>query len=332
MHATYLLVIRRPRIEDGAEQAELTGYLAWLAGRMETLVVDGSPPEVFRAHHAAWTPHATHIAPSPGMRSLNGKAAGVNTGLRAARTEAVIIADDDVRYDDASLAAVLAHLEHAEVVRPQNFFRPSPWHALWDTARTLLNRASGGDWPGTLGVRTSALPYGYDGDVLFENLELCRTVRALGGRESVPLDLYVRRLPPRSGHFWSQRVRQAYDEFARPGRLAMQLAIVPSVCALVTTRRGRALAGLAGAVLAAAEFGRRRSGGVGYFPALATFLAPIWVIERGVCVWIALALRLGRGGVPYGEGVLRVAAHSIPSIRRRLQRLARAQAAREASS
>ena len=30
---------------------------------------------------------------------------------------------------------------------------------------------------------------GYDGDVLFENLELIRTVRARGGEEAVALDL-----------------------------------------------------------------------------------------------------------------------------------------------
>jgi hypothetical protein len=42
--------------------------------------------------------------------------------------------------------------------------------------RTLLNRASGGDWPGTLGVRRSALQRtgGYDGSAMFENLELVR--------------------------------------------------------------------------------------------------------------------------------------------------------------
>jgi len=36
-------------------------------------------------------------------------------------------------------------LAGADLVGPQNFFDPLPWHARWDSARTLLNRASGGD-------------------------------------------------------------------------------------------------------------------------------------------------------------------------------------------
>ena len=105
-----------------------------------------------------------------------------------------------------------AALECADVVRPQNYFEPLPWHAWIDTGRTLLNRISGGDWPGTLGVRWPILSMagGYDGNVLFENLELVRTVKAAGGLEHSAAGIYVRRLPPSAHHFWSQRVRQAY--------------------------------------------------------------------------------------------------------------------------
>src|SRR5918911_162822 len=83
--------------------------------------------------------------------------------------ERVVIADDDVRYDEESLARVVDALDRADVVRPQNYFDPLPWHACLDTARTLLNRISGGDWPGTLAVRRSRLmsTNGYDGNVLF---------------------------------------------------------------------------------------------------------------------------------------------------------------------
>ncbi len=86
-------------------------------------------------------------------------------------------------------------------MRPQNYFSRLPWHARWDTARTLLNRSLGRDYPGTLAVRRSRmLAMGlYDGDVLFENLELIRTVRAHGGSTVAPLDLYVARVPPSAG-------------------------------------------------------------------------------------------------------------------------------------
>jgi hypothetical protein len=70
---------------------------------------------------------------------------------------------------------------------------------------------SGGDWPGTLGVRRSVLMRtgGHDGTAVFENLELVRTVCAAGGRELIPLYLYVARRPSTARHFLSQRVRQA---------------------------------------------------------------------------------------------------------------------------
>jgi hypothetical protein len=57
-------------------------------------------------------------------------------------------------------------------------------------------------------------------------------MRAVGWREAVPLDLFVVRRPPQTAHFASQRVRQAYDEWARPRRLATQLAILPGAMAV----------------------------------------------------------------------------------------------------
>jgi hypothetical protein len=192
------------------------------------------------------------------------------------------------------------------VVRPQNYFDPLPWHARWDTGRTLLNRAVAADWPGTLVVRRSALPAGYDGDAMFENLELVRTVQARGGRELPVLDLYVPRRPPSSAHFRGQRVRQAYDSFAQPGRLAAELAVLP--LALAGLRRPRWLLAGAVAVAGLAEVGRRRAGGRAVFPADTPLWAPLWLAERAVCSWLAVGARL-HGGVRYGDGRLHLAAH-----------------------
>jgi hypothetical protein len=57
-----------------------------------------------------------------------------------------------------------------------------------------------------------------------------------------------------------------------------------------------------------AEMGRRAGGGVRVFPLVATLAAPLWVIERAVCAWIALAARLVLGGIPYRGAVLKRAA------------------------
>lgn len=337
------------RWRDGEQRAELAAYLRGIAPHCaETIVVDGSEPEVFAANAAAWGDVATHVPPAEGETWLMGKVSGVRTGIRLASRERVVVADDDVRYDLPALRRTAELLDEHDLVRPQNYFDRLPWHARWDTARTLLNRSLGRDYPGTLAVRRSRmLAMGlYDGDVLFENLELIRTVKAHGGTTVSPLDLYVARIPPSSSHFWGQRTRQAYDDFALPARMALWLAVVPLLLLgvfdkrirLSTQRgvskvgcgggrrqlsgaRGRAACVLAPAALsiAAAERGRRRGGGAAVFPAGSSLLAPVWILERGVCSWLAVLQRLRFGGVRYGDSVIPVAAHSERQLRRRFR-------------
>lgn len=307
--AEYVLPLRW---SDDAGLEELAAYLRGLAGRLPVTVVDGSDPARFAAHARAFGDAVRHVRPDahPGR---NGKVAGVLTGLRLARAPRVVLADDDVRYDRAALAVVLARLADADVVRPQNVFDPMPWHARWDTARTLLNRALGSDYPGTLALRRDALgPGGYDGDVLFENLELLRTVRARGGSEHRADDVFVTRRPPTVRHFLRQRPRQAYDSLAQPLRFAAELAVLPVV--VVAARDVRVLTALALVVVAVAETGRRRAGGASRFPASAVPLAPAWLLERGVCAWLALVLR-ACGGVPYAGGRLVRAATPLRDLR-----------------
>jgi hypothetical protein len=320
------------RWRHGEQRRELAAYLAAIAPLCaETIVVDGSPPEVFAANAAALGPHATHVPPAAGENWLMGKVGGVRTGVRLASREKIVLADDDVRYDLASLRRTTQLLEEHDLVRPQNYFVRLPWHARWDTARTLLNRCLGRDYPGTLAVRRSRmLSMGlYDGDVLFENLELIRTVRAHGGSTVAPLDLYVARVPPSAGHFWGQRTRQAYDDFALPARMALWLAVVPLVALATFGDRVRLLPqpgvakirygvpALVPLAVCAAERGRRRAGGSAVFPATSSLLAPVWILERGICAWLAVLQRLRFGGVRYGDSVIPTAAHSEQQLRRR---------------
>ncbi|GAA3838627.1 hypothetical protein GCM10022243_01400 [Saccharothrix violaceirubra] len=293
--------------------AGLTAYLRWLADRCEVVVADGSPERVFVAHAQRWSGWITHVRVGSAGPGRNGKVLGVHVGIRAARHEKVVIADDDVRYDDAALAGVAASLDDTDLVAPQNYFGPLPWHARWDTARILLNRAFGGDYPGTFGIRRPVFldMGGYRDDVLFENLELMRTVSAAGGRVLRAADLFVRREPPTAVHFRSQRVRQAYDSLAQPARLCVELAVLPVVAIAVVRRKG-VVAAVSGTMASAflAELGRRRAGGTRVFPATVPLFAPLWVAERAVCAWVAVAHRVLLGGVRYGGGRLRVAAYS----------------------
>jgi hypothetical protein len=315
------------RWDDDRDLDDLTAYLRRLGRWVRVIVVDASPAPVFAAHARAWRGRALHIRPDADLDFANGKVNGVVTGVRRTRARHLIIADDDIRYDERGLRAVDRLLGKADLVRPQNYFEPAPWHARWDTARTLLNRGFGADYPGTFGIRRATFDAmgGYDGAVLFENLELIRTVRAHGGTERRPLGLYVRRRPPDARRFWSQRIRQAYDDTAQPVRMAVFLAVLPGLATALVRRRPAAAALAAGALIGLAEIGRRRAGGTEVFPATAALLAPVWVLERGTCSWLALGTRLGRGGIVYAGRRIRVAAHST----RRLRRHPSAQSARK---
>jgi hypothetical protein len=305
---------------------ELARYLGGLAGEVdEVLVVDGSPAPLFARHAAALHGVGRHLRTDPDLDFAMGKVNGVLTGVRRCSRERVVIADDDVRYDPVALRRTVALLAEADLVRPQNYFDALPWHARWDTARSLLNRVFTGDpgfpvgdFPGTLAVRRSTFlgSGAYDGDSLFENLELMRTIRAAGGTVRTPLDLYVARRPPSTAHFLSQRVRQAYDDFAMPARLAAFLALAPLALAMARSGGGRRLGLAAAGSVLVAEAGRRRAGGAERFPVSASLLAPAWIAERSLCSWLALRARLA-GGVPYGEGRLRRAASSTRTLRRR---------------
>jgi hypothetical protein len=312
--AEYVLPLRWST-DDGLD--ELTGYLQMLVTHLPVTVVDGSPDTLFAAHARRWASLVRHLRPGrwPGA---NRKVAGVMTGVLAAEAEAVVIADDDVRWSVDQLRDAVSLLAHGDVVRVQNVFDPLPWHARWDSARSLVNRGIGADYPGTLVVRRSTVlrAGGYDGDVLFENLELIRTIRAHGGREIRAAHLCVRRRPPTTRHFWSQRVRQAYDSFAQPARLGAEAAVLPVLLWSLLRRRPAPALLLATGVTLVAWRGRTRDGGRAAFPASTVAYAPVWLLERAVCTWLAIALRLA-GGVPYRRQRIVRAASSTAALRRR---------------
>jgi glycosyl transferase family 21 len=312
MAISYVVPLSAP---VGADLHDLWEYLAGLCELVDdVIVVDNSDARAYAAHERDMPGSARHLRQDGA--SANGKVANVVTGLHRARHEMVVVADDDVRWSQAGLAAARARFESSDIVRPQNYFRPVVWHACFDTARTLLARLAGGDWPGTLVVRRSVFERAggeYRGDVLFENLEMVRTLKAAGAREDNAPDLYVARRPPTFAHFRGQQVRQAYDEFARPGRLAASLAVAPAFLVGLDSGRRHLLLLAALLVVGLAGLGRWIHGGRRYFPAAAVGMAPLWLLWRSACSWVALGARL-RGGVRYRDTRLRVAATSRGGI------------------
>jgi hypothetical protein len=313
MRLSYILPIKW---DAGQDTHEMTRYLKSIADQVELIVVDGSNPANFLLHKEAWGTYGKHITPLPEFKFVNGKVNGVMTGLRLAQHEKVIIADDDVRYTPEQLCLVSSLLEEVQLVVPQNYFSPNPWHAQWDTARSLLNRALHHDYPGTLAVQRDFINElgGYDGNVLFENLELMRTVEAGYGKVLYKPDLYVERLPPSDKHFWSQRVRQAYDDYAQPLKLAFFFCLLPALIASAFVSPLMSL-GLLGLSVPVAEAGRRMQGGAKYFSAACSLYAPAWLLERSICTWLAMFAKLRYGGVRYNNRIISIAANPIWKLR-----------------
>lgn len=146
-------------------------------------------------------------------------------------------------------------------------------------------------------------------------------MKAAGGLEAVPLGLYIRRLPPTTSHYWSQRVRQAYDEFARPARLVGWLAVAPAALALGLSGRWVWFVPAAAAVIVAAEAGRRKAAGRRVFPFAASLTAPLWIVERAACAWLAVGSRLMWGGVRYRGRTIATAATPMHVLESRLKSL-----------
>ena len=297
---------------------ELTRYLEYLSPHTDLIIVDGSNSANFQKHHRYWSHLGKHIPPDPHYRFLNGKVNGVMTGISAAKHNDVIIADDDVRYEIDQLHELGILLHNYQLISPQNYFQPCPWHAKWDSSRSLLNLALAHDYPGTLAVQRDFLLGlgGYDGDVLFENLELIRTIKAGGGKVLYKNDLFVRRLPPTTKHFWSQRVRQAYDDYAQPARLGFFIILLP-LCIVLAIYKPWLLVLLLIASVIIAEMGRRKYGGQRVFAPSCSFFAPAWLLERGICTWLALFQKATKGGVRYNAATIRKAANPIKTIQRK---------------
>src|SRR5215212_6205888 len=71
--ASYILPIRRDVPMPSDEAAEMARYFSELASRVEVIVVDASPPDVFAQHHHDWGQAVRHIPPDPDQITTNGK-------------------------------------------------------------------------------------------------------------------------------------------------------------------------------------------------------------------------------------------------------------------
>jgi hypothetical protein len=309
---TYLLPIRRTNF-SATEASELAEYFkAMTEAGCDVLVVDGSPEPVFEQHREAWLGLARHEAVDRSFGYLNDKVNGIHTGVNLARTEKIILADDDIRYTAAEIERVRELLEKFEVVRPQNFLSPLPWWARMEAARMLINRATlrTGDYPGTCAFSRSAmLRVGhYDGDVLFDNEEIIRHFARAGATVGYAINLFVRKRPPTLRKWKEQRPRQAYEDFGLRAKTALFCSLPILAIGIGAALGLKAvllyLAVLVAGSLALAIAGRLRGTAARYFPSSICFFAPLWVLERTVSTYWAIYWHLTRGGYPFGDKIL----------------------------
>lgn len=325
--STYLLTIRRVSF-DGREAENFRDYFRLLAGAgCDVLVVDGSPPDVFAAHGKAWSGACSHAPVDQQYKYLNGKVNGIHTGVALSAHERIILADDDIRYTPGDVRRMIELLGDYEMVRPQNYLRPLPVWARTEAARMLINRAwiREGDYPGTLGVRRSAMLRAghYDGDVLFDNEEIVRHFRARGASIRYARDLFVLKRPPSFGKWVEQRPRQAYEDFVMRAKTTF-FAALPFMLALAWFAGGwRVALAFAAAVAGGASLIAARGLGGGasrFFPPWVCLYAPLWIAERAASTYWAFYWRVARGGYPFGDKLLakgtgrawRVAGRAVP--------------------
>jgi hypothetical protein len=305
---TYLLTIRRVRFDRSEAERFREYFTSVVAVACDVLVVDGSPPEVFAAHKEVWEGACRHLAVDPQYKYLNGKVNGIHTGVAASAHERIILADDDIRYTPDNLRRMIDMLADYEMVRPQNYLSPLPFWARTEAARMLINRAwiAEGDYPGTLGVRRSAmLRVGhYDGDVLFDNEEIVRHFRAKGAHVGYARDFFILKRPPSWRKWMEQRPRQAYEDFVMRAKTAFFTAL-PLALALIWFTAGWrwalafVLTAAGGAVLVAAR--GLGDGATRFFPAHLCLYAPLWIAERVFSTYWAFYWRAAYGGYPFGD-------------------------------
>jgi hypothetical protein len=99
----------------------------------------------------------------------------------------------------------------------------------------------------------------------------------------------------------------------------LALSLAPVALYLGSRRKFGMLCGLWLLSIGIAEVGRLRDGGAPFFPATSALWAPVWLAERAVTSWIALALRVSGRGIAYSGGRILRSSTDLRTLRKRLR-------------
>ena len=240
---------------------------------LPVVVVDGSPPASSRTtRRLAARDRCTCRSTTTAAATSTARSPGVVTGLRRVRTAKAVIADDDVRYDPFALRrhrraarrrrrrAAAERLRAAAVARAARH-RPHADRAR--DRRRLAGHARACAWTST------PAPAATTATCCSRTSSWCARCAPSAGASASRTTCSSRGARRPRAHYFSQRVRQAYDEFARPGALGGRSSPSRrrSRSATAPLRRCGRCAAFALGAIALAELGRRRGGGAARVPA-----------------------------------------------------------------
>jgi hypothetical protein len=292
-HCSYVAIIARPCDRD--ELTELAHYLSDLGVTgCEVVILDETRGETFAAQRDSLRWVGRHETPRPQHRSAFGGVDRLRAAADLAGTEKVIVAAHDVRFDLVALERTLSELDIHEAVEPQEFCDPLPWWEGLDASRMLMRRGVEPEpnHSATFAFRRSVI-------ASVRSLAPSRGGDDTGrltyaGVDVMPaLDAFVHRPPATLSDWIAARPGRAAAIFDSGAKAGFFLTFLPLLM-IAGVFGGAAFAATAFATVAFASIAvalRGRRGAEHAVPLYAALLAPLWIVERSVLVYVALYSR-----------------------------------------
>ena len=292
---SYVVLVQGASSSTG-DLRELATYLSTLSvASCDVVILDPSPRLQFELNSRVLRWVGRHVAVRAEHRAPGGVDI-VRAASAHAACEKVIVAADDIRYTAEAVGQLCDLLDMHEVVEPQDYLDPLPWWGGIEAGRILLHRGvePHPDHGRTFGFRRSALRALRALAPATTADAQVRRLAAIGAEVHPAGDVFVRRQPVPFREWLATRARYANDDFELPIKSAFFFALVP-LLVLLSVLGGIRLAGSYAGIIAAASIGlaiRGRLGATSVFPLRACLFAPLWVAERSVSVYWALAQKL----------------------------------------
>jgi hypothetical protein len=296
---TYVVVLDG---QSGGEEVlrDLAAYLSELSARKyDVVVIDESGTETFEARQRVlrWVSRHFHVGPE--SRTSSGAIDVVRAAAAVAIWDAIIVADSEVRYSPEALEQTCNLLEVHEVVEPQDYPDPLSWWGGLEAARILVHRAIAPqpDHGLTFGFRRSAIATIRALAPLRGKRDQPRRLAASGAEVFPATSVFVSRRPASLDEWVRGLPEIARNDFALPLRTAFFLSLLPLFIILTAFSGAQLAVGYAFllALVSVVLAFRGRRGASAFIPLRACFFAPLWIAERAVSVYWALALLLSRG-------------------------------------